>query len=168
MERLDALQCRAAGICHDNFPSLESRRYAAAVGLTSRLLDGEGRGDLQSFCPSFVTNIARRSSRLNDLSDPARASRLHNPVAFRSLDSIRRSWHAVISTIWDTLPANLRTTTGPSHRMAFCIEGPSAVLLLITVCCFVCIVVLGYTVKKKKVGLRCPYRRKQVPIGIRV
>ena len=107
LERLDALQCWAAGICHDDFPSLESRQYAAAVGLTCRLLDGEGRGNLQSFCPSFVTNIARRSSRLNDLSDPVRASRLHNPVTFRSLDSFRRSWHAVISTIWDALPANL-------------------------------------------------------------
>ena len=106
LERLDALQRRAAGICHDTFP-LESRRYAAVVGLTCRLLDGEGRGDLQSFCPSFVTNTARRSSRLNDLSDPARASRLHNPVTFRSLDSFCRSWHAVISTIWDALPANL-------------------------------------------------------------
>ena len=107
LERLDALQRRAAGICHDIFPSLESRRYAAAVGLTCRLLDGEGRGDLQSFCPSFVTNITRGSSRLNDLSDPARACRLYNPVTFRSLDSFRRSWHAVISTVWDTLPASL-------------------------------------------------------------
>ena len=89
LERLDALQHRAAGIYHHDFPSLESRRHAAAVGLTCWLLDGEGCGDLQSFCPSFVTNIARRSSRLNDLSDPARASRLHNPVTFRSLDSFR-------------------------------------------------------------------------------
>ena len=60
-------------------------------------------------CSHFVllTNIARRSSCLNDLSDPAQASRLHNPVTFRSLDSFHRSWHAVISTIWDALPANL-------------------------------------------------------------
>ena len=34
LERLDALQRRAAGICHDDFPSLESRRCAAVVGLT--------------------------------------------------------------------------------------------------------------------------------------
>ena len=87
LEHLDALHGRAAGVCHDIFPSLESHRYAAAVGLTCRLLDGEGRGDLQSFCPHFVTNGTRRSSRLNDLSDPARACRLYHPVTFRSLDS---------------------------------------------------------------------------------
>ena len=101
LERLDALQHRAAGICHDTFPSLESRRYAAAVGLTCQVLDGEGHGDLQSFCPCFVTNVTRRSSRLNDLLDPAWACRLYNPVTFRSLDSFRRSWYAVISILWD-------------------------------------------------------------------
>ena len=33
LNRLDALQCRAASVCHRNFPSLECRRYAAAIGL---------------------------------------------------------------------------------------------------------------------------------------
>ena len=46
MERLDALQCQAVGICHNIFPSLESSQYAALVGLTCRLLDGEGCGNL--------------------------------------------------------------------------------------------------------------------------
>ena len=96
LERLDTLQHRAAGICHDTFPSLESRRCAAGIGLTCRLLDG---GNLQSFRPHFVTNVTRRSSRLNDLLDPARACRLHNSVTFKSLDCFRRSWHAVIPVV---------------------------------------------------------------------
>ena len=107
LKRLDALQCRAASICHSTFPSLESRRHAAAIGLLCRLLDGEGRGDLQSFIPHFVTSVPRRSSRLNNLSDPARALRLQNPITFRTLDCYRRSWHGAISSIWNTLPANL-------------------------------------------------------------
>ena len=107
LEHLNALQCRAAGICYDTFPSLESRQYAAAVGLTCRLLDGKGRGSLQSFCPHFITSFIRRSFCLNDLSNLPRAYRLHNPITFRSLDSFHRSWHAVISTVWDTLPASL-------------------------------------------------------------
>ena len=69
LERLDTLQHRAAGICHDTFPSLESRQHAAAVGLVCRLLDGGGRSNLQSFLPTAVT----RRSCLNDLSDPAQA-----------------------------------------------------------------------------------------------
>ena len=57
LKRLDALQCRAASICHSTFPSLKSRRHATAIGLLCRLLDGEGRGDLQSFVPHFVTSL---------------------------------------------------------------------------------------------------------------
>ena len=55
---------------------MESCRHAAAIGLLCRLLDGEGRGDLQSFGPHFVTSAPRGSSRLNNLSDPAQALRL--------------------------------------------------------------------------------------------
>ena len=107
LKRLDALQCRAASICHSTFPSLESRRCAAVIGLLCRLLDGEGRGDLQSFVPRFVTSAHRRSSRLNNLSDPAQALRLQNPIIFRTLDCYHRSWHSAILSIWNTLPANL-------------------------------------------------------------
>ena len=107
LKRLDALQCRAASVCHSTFPSLESCRHAAAIGFLSRLLDGEGRGDLQSFLPHFVTFIPRRSSRLPHLSDPAQALRLQNPVTFRSLDCYHRSWHGVISSLWNALPAEL-------------------------------------------------------------
>ena len=46
LNRLDALQCWGASVCHSNFPSLECRRHAAAIGLLCRLLDGEGRGYL--------------------------------------------------------------------------------------------------------------------------
>ena len=107
LKRLDTLQRQAADIYHDTFPSLESRQCAAGIELTYLLLDGEGHGNLQSFCPHFATNVTRRSSRLNDLLDPAWACRLHNPVTFKSLDCFCRSWHAVIPAVWDTLPASL-------------------------------------------------------------
>ena len=103
LECLDALQRQAAGIYHDTFPSLKSRRCA---GLTCRLLDSEGCGNLQSFCPYFVTNVTK-SSWLDDLLDPARACRLHNPVTFKSSDRFHRSWHTVIPAVQDTLPASL-------------------------------------------------------------
>ena len=103
LKRLDALQCRAASVCHSTFSSLESRRHAAAIGFLCQLLDGKGRGDFQSFLPHFVTSIPRRSSCFNNLSNPAQALRLQNPITFRSLDCCRRSWHGVILSIWNIL-----------------------------------------------------------------
>ena len=55
----------------------------------------------------ILTTAARISSRLTDLSDPARALRLDNPVTFKSLNRFRKSWHGSISNIWNTLPAHL-------------------------------------------------------------
>ena len=72
-----------------------------------QLLDGEGLGDLQSFLLYFVTSVPRRFSRFNNLSDPAQALRLQNPITFRSLDCCRRSWHGVISSLWNSLLADL-------------------------------------------------------------
>ena len=69
LEHLDALQCQAASVCHSTFPSLESCRHAAVIGLMCQLLDGESCGDLQSFLLHFVTSAPRRSSHLNNLSD---------------------------------------------------------------------------------------------------
>jgi len=47
----------------------------------------EGHGDLKSFIPEFVTTATKISSCLTDLSDPARALRLNNPVTFKFLNS---------------------------------------------------------------------------------
>ena len=41
-------------------------------GSLSKILDGEVRGDLQSFIPKFVTTATRRLSRLIDLSEALR------------------------------------------------------------------------------------------------
>ena len=84
LKHLDALQCWAASVCQSTFPSLESRRHATAIGLLCRLLDGEGRGDLQSLLPPFITSVPRRSSHLNNLLDPALAFRLQNTNTFKS------------------------------------------------------------------------------------
>ena len=104
---LDARQCWAASVFHSTFSSLESHRHATVIGFLCQLLDGEGRGHLQLFLPHFVTYNLRRSSRLHNLSDPAQALRLQNPITFRSLDCYHQSWHGVISSIWNTLPADL-------------------------------------------------------------
>jgi len=109
--RLDSLQHRAEGICSTTFSSLSSRRQAAAFGLICRLLDGEGHGNLQSFCPHFATYNTRRSSRLSASNDPAKDCRLAVPGTFKSLDRFLHSWCVSAVHVWNTLPASLLTGT---------------------------------------------------------
>ena len=92
---------RAASVCHSTFPSLESCRHATAIGLLCQLLDGEGRGDLQSLLPPLITYVPKRSSRLNNLLDPALAFRLQK-ITFKSLYYYHRSWHGVIPSLWSS------------------------------------------------------------------
>jgi len=105
LKRLDALQCRAASVCHSNFPSLGvlSICRCNCIGL---LLDGNSHGDLQSLLPPFITSVPRRSSRHNNLSDLAQAFRLQNTITFRSLYSYCRSWRGAIPSLWNSLPVN--------------------------------------------------------------
>ena len=104
LKRLDALQCRAASVCHSTFSSLESCRHATAIGLLCQLLDGKGCGNLQSLLPPFMTSVPRRSVRLNNL---LVAFRLQNTITFKSLDCYRRSWCGAIPSLWNILPADL-------------------------------------------------------------
>ena len=71
LEKLDRVQSSAVSMLADSsaffIPSLESRRQAAAVGLTCKLLDGQGRGALSEVQPVFApptTKSTRSSDRL--------------------------------------------------------------------------------------------------------
>jgi len=88
------------------FPSLHDRRNAAIMGLVCRLLAGEGRGNLSTFCPNFVTRITRRSRRLHDY-DPASHLRFQNPCDFKSLDRFIRGWQVTAVVCWNKLPADI-------------------------------------------------------------
>ena len=63
LNRLDYLQSRIEQTCSFVFQPLLSRRKAAIVGLVCHLLNGEGRGNLQTYCPQFcdVNQLPRRS-----------------------------------------------------------------------------------------------------------
>ena len=81
LHRLDTLQTRVEHMSDSKFTSLCDRRNATIMGLVCRLLSGEGRGNLPTFCPNFVSNITRKSQRLHDY-DPASHLRLQNPCVF--------------------------------------------------------------------------------------
>ena len=106
LHRFDTLQTRIEHMSSSTFPSLYNRRSAAIIGLVCRLLAGEGRGNLSTFCPKFVTTITRRSQRLHNY-DPVNHLRFKNPCDFRTLDRFLCSWQVTAVTLWDQFPADL-------------------------------------------------------------
>ena len=86
LNRLDSFQSRIEHMC-DFLSSI--------LGFTCRLLDGEGRGNLQSFCPTFKKSPTRLSNRLHSF-DPASHLRFMNICNFRTLDCFRHSWRAAV------------------------------------------------------------------------
>ena len=78
------------------------------VGLVCCLFAGEGRGNLQIYCPQFydVNQLPCISHRLHSW-DPAEHLCFVNPCNFRALDRFRRSWLTSAVTIWNDLPADV-------------------------------------------------------------
>jgi hypothetical protein len=104
--KLDKIQSAAEKIGRFKVESLVSRREAAAVALTCKLLDGQGRGVLQSFAPPIAnpdlkhchdTSQARRSQGVQ-LVDQHKAG---------CLDLFRDSYFGKIHKIWAKLPQEL-------------------------------------------------------------
>ena len=88
LERLDHLQTRIQRTCCSTFQSLSHRRNAAIIGLICRLLDGEGRGNLQGYCPRFCHVDSCRQSGRHHTWDPAAHLCLIDPCDFKTLDVV--------------------------------------------------------------------------------
>ena len=117
LEKLDRVQSSAVSMLADSsaffIPSLESRRQAAAVGLTCKLLDGQGRGALSEVQPVFAPPTTK-STRSSDRIAAQRAAGPQHPhqlkaAAIRhtgnrpSLVTYKRSYRARIPEIWNSL-----------------------------------------------------------------
>ena len=105
LRHLNNLQSRIEQTCSSVFQPLLSCWNAAIVGLVCRLLAGEGRGNLQTYCPQFcdINQLPHRSHRLH-FWDPAEHLRFVNPCNFKKF---RRSWLVSAVTIWNDLPADV-------------------------------------------------------------
>jgi hypothetical protein len=111
--KLDKVQQSAISLLDDPEPSLlpcplERRREAAAVGLLVKVLDGEGRGQVNELRPERMDPShkgPRRSARLAEAKSPSHQYQLKPaPVHSRtSLDTYRRSWRARIPEVWNNL-----------------------------------------------------------------
>ena len=107
LRRLVNLQSHIERSCSFVFQSLSHRRNAAIMGLVCRLLAGEGRGKLQTYCPQFYGNQTLCRSHCLYSWDPAEHLRFVNPCNFRTLDRFKCSWLATAADIWNGLPADL-------------------------------------------------------------
>ena len=108
MQWLDCLQSCIEQMCSSHFQSLLHRRNASIIGLVCRPLAGEGRGNLQNYCPLFcgAENTHRQSTHLHAW-DLAAHLRLIDPTDFKTLDRSRRSWQFVAVHLWNILPPDL-------------------------------------------------------------
>ena len=106
--KLDAVHNSAISVLKkpSGIPSLESRRRAAALGLTCKLLDGEGRGEMQSLKPQFCSNnrqTLRRSKRINQKSHKFQ---IESVTKAKSLNTFKRTFRGRIPDIWNNLGNN--------------------------------------------------------------
>ena len=84
-------------------PTLESRRKAAALGLVCKLLDGEGRGELQNLKPILSSTNKnpqpRRSKRINN--QACNKFQVERISGTKSFNCYKRSLRGRIPEIWN-------------------------------------------------------------------
>jgi len=105
LKKLDAVQNSAKSMLKKPqfLPSLETRRKAAALGLVCKLLDGEGRGELQSLEPNFSSGNKklRRSERINQ--QALHKFQIETTTNTKSINIFKRSLRGRIPDIWNKL-----------------------------------------------------------------
>ena len=79
------------------FQPLSHRRNAAIMGLVCRLLAGEGRGNLQTYCPQFCDNQIHRRFIHNQIHMPTPTLLLTTACLF----TVRfpRRFHCLFNTL---------------------------------------------------------------------
>ena len=86
--------------------SLQSRREAAAISLTFKLLDGGGRGVLKNMLPTLVDH-SKGKKRGRDTRGAAAGLQIQSRSKVYSLDAFKRSYLGSIHHIWAKLPQSL-------------------------------------------------------------
>ena len=106
LKKLDSIQDSTKSMLRNKnhfLPELEDRRKAAALGLTCKLMDGNGRGQLQKLKPKMLsedTLQVRRSKRLNS---KCHQHQFADQTTAKSLNIFQRSYRGRISKVWNNL-----------------------------------------------------------------
>ena len=122
LAHLDSFQARVENMCGVSFPPLIICRNASILGLRCRLLAGEGRGNLLTFCLKFKSSSSRTSNRLHSY-DPESNLRFQKPCNFRTLDRFRRSWQAIYDSYFVGLHSSSTSAFGSQQRMEISSQG---------------------------------------------
>ena len=102
LDKLDRVQKSAERIGGFSVEPLASRRDASVIGFAFKLLDGKGRGCLNTLTPALVDVVPVKQLR-HSLSG-IQVTRSHNSS---SLKSYERSFIGRLPNIWSSLPAHL-------------------------------------------------------------
>jgi hypothetical protein len=106
LDKLDAVQRTAERIGRFKVESLRSRREAAAVSFTLKLLAGDGRGVLNNFVPTLVDH-SKSVKRVRDSRHTAPGLQLASRSNICSLDAYKRGYLGSIHQIWAKLPQHI-------------------------------------------------------------
>jgi hypothetical protein len=106
LHKLDAVQRAAERIGRFQVESLQSRREAAAISLTFKLLDGRGRGVLKNFVPKVIDH-SKGSKRCRSSRHAACGLQLESRSKVGSLDAYKRSYLGCVHHIWSKLPQDV-------------------------------------------------------------
>jgi hypothetical protein len=106
LAKLDSIQAAAERIGGFKMTeSLGTRREAALLGLTFKLLDGAGRGDLQFHAPLLEHREAPHHGRLTR--NTSVGLRIKDTVTAKSLECYKRGAIGALPKIWDKIPQEL-------------------------------------------------------------
>ena len=102
LQKLDRIQAAAEKLGNFQVETLESRRDASLIGLIFKLLDGDGRGQLEDFIPKVIdiNPIKRNRGTITGL-------QLLDHTSSSSLLSFERSIVGHAPTVWRKLPQEL-------------------------------------------------------------
>jgi hypothetical protein len=95
LHKLDAVQRTAERIGRFQVESLQSRREAAAISLTFKLLDGRGRGVLKNFVPTIIQLTTQKVRSVAGVQDMLLAG-----FSWRA-DAKLDLWMLTKGAIWD-------------------------------------------------------------------
>ena len=102
LKKLDRVQAAAEKLGEFKVESLESRREASLIGLTFKLLDGKGRGQLNDYTPEIVELNPIKKCR-----HTTTGLQVVDKTTSKSLLSFERSIVGKTSKVWAKLPQDI-------------------------------------------------------------
>jgi hypothetical protein len=106
LAKLDRVQASAEKLGRFTVESLESRREAAALSISLKMLDRQARGELQTFKPTLCEPLRLCKKRTRNCLEGTQVKRKTNS---KSLDVYKRGFFGTLPGIWSRIPREIIT-----------------------------------------------------------